>query len=131
MRRAFTLIELMVVVIIIAALAAMLLPHVLPRSVEARKDIARGEIAGVVTALKMYYLDNNRYPTAEEGLAALIAKPSSASNWKGPYLEKDPSDPWGQKYRYRYPGSHTVLGLDVWSVGPDGQDGTEDDVWPQ
>lgn len=127
-RAAFTLIELMVVVIIIAALAGMVLPHLLPRAEEAKKYIARGEIAGIATALKLYRLDNDRFPTAEEGIEALMRKPASAKNWKGPYLEKKAIDPWKRPYKYSYPGSRNTMGLDIWSLGPDGQDGTEDDV---
>ncbi|MBM4147748.1 MAG: type II secretion system protein GspG [Lentisphaerae bacterium] len=124
----FTLIEILVVVIILAALAGMVLPRVIPRADEARRDIARGEIAGISTALNFFRLDVGRYPSTEEGLAALMASPSGSSRWKGPYLEKRPDDPWSKPYAYRYPGSHNPSGFDVWSLGPDGQEATQDDV---
>lgn len=126
-RSGFTLIELMVVVIIIAALAGMVLPHVLPASAEAKRKIARGDIANISMALKMYRLHNNRYPTSAEGLDALM-NPSSKSGWNEPYLERDPVDPWGTKYKYIYPGVHGGLGFDISSAGPDAQEGTADDV---
>jgi general secretion pathway protein G len=125
----FTLIELMVVVIIIAALAGMVLPRLIPRTEEARAKIAKGDIAGIMTALKFYRLDNDRYPTTEEGLVALISAPSSAKNWKGPYLEKrsKPVDPWKREYQYKYPSAHSAVDFDVWSMGPDEQ-AADDDV---
>ncbi|MDD4869653.1 MAG: type II secretion system major pseudopilin GspG [Kiritimatiellae bacterium] len=122
----FTLIELMVVVIIIAALAGMVLPRLLPRAEEAKKDIARGGIAGITTGLKLYKLDNDRYPTTEEGLEALMTKPASARNWKGPYLENQPFDPWKRKYEYKCPGAHNTADFDIWSRGSDEQNTTDD-----
>lgn len=128
----FTLIELMVVVIIIAALAGMVLPRLLPRAEEAKKDIARGGIASITTALKLYKLDNDRYPGTEEGLEALMSKPGTARNWKGPYLENKPLDPWKRKYEYKCPGARNTGDFDIWSRGPDEQ-GTDDDItnWEQ
>jgi len=128
----FTLIELMVVVIIIAALAGMVLPRLLPRAEEAKKDIALGGIAGITTALKLYKLDNDRYPSTEEGLDALMTKPASARNWKGPYLENKPFDPWKRKYEYKCPGVRNAGEFDIWSKGPD-EANAEDDVtnWEQ
>jgi len=119
----FTLIELMVVVIIIAALAGMVLPRVLPATDEAKSHISKGDIAGITLALKMYRLHNDRYPSTDEGLGALMSAPSSAKNWKGPYLEKRAVDPWKRPYKYRYPGQHNPSGYDIWSLGP-----LEDDV---
>jgi general secretion pathway protein G len=116
----------MVVVIIIAALAGMVLPRILPRADEAKNDIARGGIAGITTALKFYRLDNDRYPTTEEGLDALMTAPSSAKNWKGPYLENKPLDPWKRKFEYRCPGQHQN-DFDIWSKGIDEQK-AEDDI---
>ena len=124
----FTLIELMIVVIIIAALAGMVVPQLIGRSDEMRRKIALGDIRNIATSLKLYRLDNDAYPTTEQGLKALRHRPSTAKNWKEPYLENDPNDPWGREYKYRYPGTHNTATFDVWSLGPDGQEGTEDDI---
>ena len=116
----------MVVVIIIAALAGMVLPRVLPMSDEAKRNIAKGDIANITLALKMYRLHNDRYPSANEGLNALMQRPSSARNWNGPYLEKRPLDPWRREYRYKYPGAQNTIGFDLWSLGPDEQSSSAD-----
>jgi len=121
----FTLIELMVVLVIIGVLAALVVPNVLDRADDARVTAARTDVSNIVQALKLYKLDNQRFPSAEQGLQALIIKPTSGpipSNWK-PYLEKLPSDPWGRPYQYLNPG---VKGeIDVMSFGADGQSGGE------
>ena len=128
----FTLIELMIVVIIIAALAAMIAPRLAGRSEQAKVAVAQADISSNIgTALKLYELDNGSYPPSGEGLNALRSRPASGTaymNWKGPYLERDPIDPWGSRYQYRYPGTHNVTGYDLYSVGQDGLEGTEDDV---
>ena len=119
----FTLIELMVVLVIIGVLAALIVPNVLDRAEDARATAAKTDVNNLMQALKLYKLDNQRYPTAEQGLQALINKPSSPpvpTNWK-PYLEKLPNDPWGNAYQYVNPG---VKGeIDVYSLGADGQPG--------
>lgn len=121
----FTLIELMVVLVIIGVLAALIVPNVLERADDARVTAARTDINNLMQALKLYRLDNQRYPTAEQGLQALILKPTAAPippNWK-PYLDKLPNDPWGNPYQYLNPG---VKGeIDVMSFGADGQAGGE------
>ena len=121
----FTLIELMVVLVIIGVLAALIVPNVLDRADDARSTAARTDVTNVMQALKLYRLDNQRYPTAEQGLQALVARPSSGPapiNWK-PYLEKLPNDPWGRPYQYLNPG---IKGeIDVMSFGADGQPGGE------
>ena len=121
----FTLIELMVVLVIIGVLAALIVPNVLDRADDARVTAGRTDIANISQALKLYRLDNQRYPTAEQGLQALIAKPATApvpGNWR-PYLEKLPNDPWGHPYQYLNPG---IKGeVDVMSFGADGQSGGE------
>ena len=129
----FTLIELMVVVVIIAALAAMILPHVLPASEDAKIRIARADIANIQNiGLGLFHLHMDRYPTNEEGLNALISRPASSGEWKGPYLKKRPVDPWKEPYLYRVPGTRNITGgPDVWSKGPDRKEGTSDDVWPE
>jgi general secretion pathway protein G len=121
----FTLIELMVVLVIIGVLAALIVPNVLDRADDARATAARTDVNNLMQALKLYKLDNQRYPTTEQGLQALVAKPSAGPvppNWK-PYVEKLPQDPWNHPYQYLNPG---VKGeIDVMSFGADGQPGGE------
>ena len=121
----FTLIELMVVLVIIGVLAALIVPNVLGRADDARVMAARTDVNNLTQALRLYKLDNQRFPTSEQGLQALIAKPSAGPlplNWK-PYLEKLPNDPWGRPYQYLYPGLKGET--DVMSFGADGQVGGE------
>jgi general secretion pathway protein G len=123
--RGFTLIELMVVLVIIGVLGALIVPNVLNRASDARVTAARTDVNNLMQALKLYKLDNQRYPSGEQGLQSLVIKPSSGtipSNWK-PYLDKLPNDPWGHAYQYANPG---VKGeIDVYSLGADGQLGGE------
>ena len=132
MRKAFTLIELMIVVIIIAALAAMIVPRLSGRADQAKVAVAQSDIgANIATALKLYQLDNGNFPTNEQGLNALLTKPSSEpvpNNWNGPYIEKPPVDPWGNPYKYTCPGTNNKTSYDLFSAGKDGIEGTEDDV---
>ncbi len=127
LRRAagFTLIELMVVLVIIGVLAALIVPNVLDRADDARVTAARTDVTNLMQALKLYRLDNLRYPTTEQGLQALVVKPTAAPlppSWR-PYLEKLPRDPWGHPYQYLNPG---IKGeVDVMSLGADGQPGGE------
>lgn len=121
----FTLIEIMVVLVIVGVMTALIAPAVLNRAAEAKVTAARSDINTLMQALKMYKLDNNRFPTAEQGLEALIQKPTGGpipGNWK-PYLEKLPADPWGTPYQYANPG---IKGeIDVYSFGADKQAGGE------
>lgn len=121
----FTLIEVMVVIVILAVLAAMIVPKVMGRPDEARVVAAKQDIGAIMSALKLYRLDNRRYPTAEQGLDALVRKPGVApipDNWKS-YLDKMPVDPWGNPYQYLNPGINSEI--DVMSWGADGKAGGE------
>jgi general secretion pathway protein G len=120
----FTLIELMIVVIILAALAGMIIPRIVPRSKEALRKIALADIGTLTTQLKLFYLDNGFYP---KDLRALLSKPPKAKNWREPYVDHI-KDPWGREYRYKYPGTHTAGGFDLYSLGEDGTANTDDDV---
>ncbi|MDM4766422.1 type II secretion system major pseudopilin GspG [Pelomonas sp. SE-A7] len=123
----FTLIEVMVVMVIIGVMATMVTVAVMGRAAEAKVTAARADVASLMQALKMYKLDNNRYPTSEQGLEALVRKPSIGPippNWK-PYIEKLPVDPWKSAYQYANPG---IKGeIDVYSFGADQKAGGEGD----
>jgi general secretion pathway protein G len=125
--KGFTLIEIMVVVAILAILAAVIVPKLMSRPDEARVVAAKQDIGTIVQALKLYRLDNLRYPTSEQGLAALTTRPTLAPfapNWRsGGYLERLPKDPWGNPYHYLSPGLHGEI--DVVSFGADGSPGGE------
>jgi general secretion pathway protein G len=132
-QKGFTLIEIMVVVIIIGILAALVVPQFTGRTERARIAAAKTQIDSLFsTALDMYEADNGNYPSSDQGLQALRIQPTTdpvPKNWKGPYLKKDvPVDPWGNAYIYAYPGTHNTAGYDLYSYGPDGQDGTDDDI---
>ncbi|TFW06571.1 type II secretion system protein GspG [Oxalobacteraceae bacterium OM1] len=124
-QRGFTLIEIMVVVVIMGILAALVVPKLMGRTDDARITAARQDISTLMQALKLYKLDNQRYPTTEQGLQALTNKPTSgpaANGWKtGGYIDKLPKDPWGNAYQYLSPGVHGEV--DVFSYGADGQPG--------
>jgi general secretion pathway protein G len=131
--KGFTLIELMVVILIIGVLAALIVPKVMSRPDEARVTAAKQDIATITQALNLYKLDNQRYPTTEQGLAALVHKPTTSpipNNWKSEgYLDRVPKDPWGTPYQYLQPGVHGAI--DVFSFGADrtaGGEGNDADI---
>ena len=134
-KRGFTLIEIMLVVIIIGALTAMIIPRLTGRSEQAKVSVAHSDIeAQLATALKLYELDNGNFPTTEQGLPALRNKPTTSPipvNWNGPYIEKDPIDPWGNPYVYLSPGKHRP-DFDLYTKGKDDKS-SEDDItnWDQ
>lgn len=119
----FTLVEIMVVVVILGVLAVLIVPRVVGRTEEARVAAAKHDISAIMQSLKLYRLDNGRYPTNEQGLQALVNKPQagpSPANWRQ-YLDKLPKDPWGNTYQYLNPGVNGEI--DVFSLGADGQPG--------
>ncbi len=122
-RDAFSLIEIMVVVVILGILASIVVPKILSRPDEARVVKAKSDILNIQNALELYKLDNGNYPTTDQGLLALSEKPSQdpiPNNWK-PYLQKLPKDPWGRDYLYLNPGEHGEI--DIFTYGADGQPG--------
>jgi general secretion pathway protein G len=119
----FTLVEVMVVIVILGVLAALVVPRVIGRADEARGVAAKQDLAAIMQALKLYHLDNARYPTTEQGLQALVTKPATdpqPANWKQ-YLDRLPKDAWGRPYQYLNPGIHGEI--DVFTLGADGQPG--------
>ena len=119
--RGFTLIEIMVVIVILGVLATLVVPRIMNRPDEARVAAAKNDVRQIMNALKMYQLDNQKYPATDQGLQALVTRPANgAANWKG-YLEKLPMDPWGKPYQYLSPGIKSEV--DVFSFGADGQQG--------
>lgn len=123
----FTLIEIMVVVVIIGILAALVVPQIMNRPDQAKIVVAQGDIKAISAALEMYRLDNGSYPSTQQGLAALVARPTGnpvPRNWnKDGYLKQLPNDPWGNEYLYLSPGQHGAF--DLYSLGADAKQGGE------
>ncbi len=128
--RGFTLVELMVVMVILALLAGGVTVLVVRRVSHARSDRARVDIENLSNALEQYKLDNQDYPTTEQGLEALVRKPSTSpepAGWLGRYIKELPKDPWGSPFYYECPGRHNEDGFDVWTFGKDRQEGGQGD----
>jgi general secretion pathway protein G len=124
--RAFTLVEILLVVTIIGILAGLVIPKIFGRGDDARAGAAKADVfGGISTALNLYEVDNGVFP---KSLQDLIRQPADARNWKGPYLGKLPVDAWGHAYVYYYPGKQNQKFFDLLSAGPDGQEGTGDDI---
>jgi general secretion pathway protein G len=125
-RGAFTLIELLLVLVILAVLAAVVVPKFTGRSEQAKLAAAKTDISMLDSALDLFEQDTGRYPSSDEGLGALV-NGGSIPNWHGPYIKRGvPNDPWGNQYVYRYPGQHNTNGPDLFSMGPDGREGNDD-----
>jgi general secretion pathway protein G len=123
----FTLIEILVVVMILAVLAATIIPQFASTTQSAKVKAARHDIATLESSVERFFLDMDRYPSAEEQLKALITPPGEGGkNWHGPYIKELTPDPWGNGYVYRIPGQHGAKTYDIWSRGPDGADGGDD-----
>ena len=128
-RSGFTLIELLLVMVILVVLAAVVVPRFSNRSEQAKNTAARTQINAFETALDAFEVEVGRYPTADEGLRALVEQPPGAQGWKaGGYIKQIPMDPWNNPYVYRYPGTHNTTGPDIFSMGPDGHEGGGDDL---
>lgn len=123
----FTLIELLLVLVILAVLAALVVPKFTNRSQQARETAAKTDISNIGTSIDAFEIDTGRFPSNEEGLAALLQQPANLTGWHGPYLNRGlPKDPWGNPYLYKFPGQHNTSGYDLYSTGPDGREGTDD-----
>ena len=127
---AFTLIEIMVVVVILGILAATIIPQFMGTTQDAKISAAKSQVAELESALERFNLHMDRYPTTEEGLQVLVTAPAGdEQKWRGPYVKKLRVDPWGNPFQYACPGTHNPSNFDVWSKGADGQDANEIGNW--
>ena len=128
-QRAFTLIELLLVLVILGILAAIVVPKFAGRTEQARLTAAQSQISTFGTALDAFEVDNGSYPKGKSGLNDLMVQPRDTQNWRGPYMKSEvPLDPWGHAYVYECPGKHNPSSYDLMSLGPDGRAGSEDDI---
>ena len=124
----FSMVELLLVLVILTTLAAIVIPKFAGRSEQARVTAAQTQISAFKTALDAFEIDNGYYPQGSGGLVDLVDQPGEAQNWRGPYLDVIPPDPWGNPYVYEYPGKHNTRGYDLMSMGPDGRQSGGDDI---
>jgi len=128
-RGGFTLVEMLLVLVILATLAAIVVPNIAGRSEDARINAAQAQISIFSSALDAFEVDNGFFPAESDGLDALVEEPKDAKNWRGPYLRQGvPADPWDNEYLYAYPGEHNDRRYDLMSYGPDGRAGGGDDI---
>jgi len=120
---AFTLIEIMVVVIILGILAATIIPQFMGTTQDAKISAAKSHIAELESAVERFYIQMDRYPTPDEGLKVLVDPPANDEDkkWRGPYIKQLRDDPWGHPYQYAFPGTHHPTSFDIWSPGADGK----------
>ena len=133
-RSGFTLVELLLVLVILATLAAIVVPKFSGRTEQARVTAAQTQISNFGVALDSFEVDNGYYPKGKSGLQDLVTQPRDAANWHGPYVKGEiPKDPWGNDYVYECPGKHNDKSYDIMSMGPDGKVGGDDDIcnWQQ
>jgi general secretion pathway protein G len=130
-RRAFTLLEVLMVIVILGVLAALIVPQFTGTQEQSKIKTTRIQVRSIEDALERFKMECGRYPTSEEGLAALVSKPGSediADKWPGAYLKQPARDAWDRELQYRFPGQYNSDSFDVWSNGPDGNEGSEDDI---
>ena len=126
-RRGFTLLELLLVLVILGVLAALVVPKFVGRGEQAKEVAAETGISRISNQIDAFEIDNGRFPTSEEGLEALVTQPANADDWRGPYLDKkNLDDPWGNPFVYRRPGEKSGGDYDLYSLGSDGKEGTDD-----
>ncbi len=127
-RAGFTLVELLLVLLILAVLAAIVVPKFMGRTEYAKQTAATTSISLLESALDAFEVDNGHYPKGSDGLQQLVEQPRDAQNWHGPYVKEIPLDPWGSAFVYEYPGKHNANGYDLMSPGLDGRVGGDDDI---